>query len=259
MRISTYRFITIFSLGMLSSLALPKSLAQPAGVNPLGGSDATTAELAHGVKSAETVVWSVDFSHRTLVKSSQSSHTVDDFDRDGNLLIRQSIDSDNQLDSRVVFQYTDDGRKRVSTTYSKGDRSLQTLYAYTADGCLARMRFTDADAVTISTTEVSTTESYTVTLEQFNDSEKVRTTYYYDKNLHLTKVVRDNGLSTSDVSYALSYDGLPARASRVFSDGTRQTLTFSHDVDDHGNWTRRVTYVDGVAVELAERTIQYWE
>ncbi len=250
---SKYLLAITFSVGLFA-----KSLAQPAGVNPIGGSDAITAELAHGVHFAETVTWGVDFSHHTIVKTSQSSHTIDEYDENGCLLSRQSFDSDNQLDSRTVFQYTENGQKRVSTTYSKGDRSLQTLYAYTADGCLARMRFTDADAVTISTTEVSTAESYTVTLEQFNDSEKVRTTYYYDKNLHLTRLVRDNTLSTSDLSYALSYDGLPARATLVFPDGTRLTLTFTHDVDDHGNWIRRVTYIDGVAQHVTERTIKYW-
>ncbi len=257
MSLSKYIFAVAIPVGVCVSPL--NSQAQPAGVNPIGGSDALTAELAHGVHIAETVTWGVDFSHRTIVKSSQSSHTIDEYDRNGSLLTRQSLDSDDQLDARVVFQYTDEGQKRVSTTYSKGDRSLQTLYAYTADGCLARMRFTDADAVTISTTEVSTAESYTVTLEQFNDSEKVRTTYYYDKNLHLTRVVRDNGLSTSDLSYALSYDGLPARATLVSSDGSRQTLTFTHDVDDHGNWVRRVTYVDGVPQQVSERKIQYWQ
>lgn len=216
------------------------------------------AQLRGDISQAETTVWNVDFSRHTIVKSDQISHIVDQYDSEGQLTMRMNYDTDNQLDSKVIYQYTEEGHKRVSTTYSKtGNRTLQTLYAYTADGYLARMRFTDADAVTISTTEVGVTKSEAITLEMYNDSEKVRTTYSYDTNLNIIGIVRNDGNTKIETRYALAYNGLAARGTQTSSTGEKHTLTFEHEVDEHGNWTRKVTYIDGVATEVTERVITY--
>lgn len=244
---------------LLSALAAAPAAAQPFGVFPAGGSDAQVAELRGDVSTVETHVWQVDFSQRTIKKSGLIAHTIDNFTAGGMISTHIAYDTTDELDSKTIYQYNDDGTKRVSTTYSKtGERTLQTLYAYTADGFLARMRFTDADAVTISTTEIGTTATSTTTEELYNDSEKVRTTYSYDKDLNLIRTTRADGHTTSDKQLSLTYNGLPARGTYTTS-WSKSTLTFEHETDSRGNWTRRVTYVDGVATEVAERVITYAE
>lgn len=232
--------------------------AQPAGVNPLGWSDAATAQLRGAVAEVEATTWSVDFARRTVVKAAQTARTVDTYGEQGQILARQTFDSDGQPDAKTVYQYEPDGRKRVSTTYSAaGDRTLQTLYAYTADGCLARMRFTDADAVTISTTEVGTAERWAQTVELFKDGEKVTTTYIFDDNGRLAETRRSDGHFLSTLRHTMGLNGLPTRGVFVASDGRRATLTYEYETDGWGNWTLRTTYVDGVATELTERRLRY--
>lgn len=232
--------------------------AQPAGVNPLGWTDAATAQLRGAVAEVEATTWSVDFSRRTVVKAAQTAHTVDSYDERGQILLRQTFDADGQPDAKTIFQYEPDGRKRVSTTYSAaGERTLQTLYAYTADGSLARMRFTDADAVTISTTEVGTAERWVQTAELFKDGEKVTTTYVFDDKGRLAEMRRIDGRSSSTLCHTMGLSGLPTRGAYVFPDGRRAALTYEYDTDECGNWTRRTTYVDGVATEQTERRLRY--
>ncbi|MDD7724593.1 MAG: hypothetical protein PUJ24_02890 [Bacteroidales bacterium] len=235
------------------------ALAQPAGVCPMGATDVATAQLRGRVMTVECETWSVDFSRHTVVKSDKTAHTVVKYGERGELTMTTAYDADGQMDSKTIYQYGDDGRKRVSTTYSaKGDRTLQTLYAYTADGYLARMRFTDADAVTISTTEVGTAAGWSQTSELFGDGERVLTTYTYDDQTRLAQKEVDNGNATSTLRLTMGLDGLPSRGTYTTSDGRRQTLTFEHEKDSAGNWTRRVTYVDGTATEVAERKIEYY-
>lgn len=252
----TLRNLSLWAL-LCGAMALDAQ-AQPIGVFPEGGNDAQAAQLADYPASAETWIWSVDYSHHTVVKKDFISHIIDEYDSNGMETTRYCYDTSDQLDSKTIFQYTDNGQKRVSTTYSKtGERTLQTLYAYTADGYLARMRFTDADAVTISTTEVGIANGSTTTQEIYNDSEKVTTTYFYDKSNRLTRIVKTDGQTTSDMKLALTYSGLPARGNYSTSSGVQQAYTYEHKVDGHGNWIRKVTYVDGQATEVAERRITY--
>ncbi len=250
----------LLTMLMAAASLCDTALAQPAGVNPEGATDLMTAQLAGGVTSVKSITWSVDYSRHTVVKAQQTVCTADTYGPDGNIRTRQTFDADGQPDTKTIFQYTDSGEKRVSTTYSAtGERTLQTLYAYTADGFLARMRFTDAAAVTISTTEVSVMPTWTQTAELFKDGEKVVTTYTYDANLRLIGISKKDGLSHSELKLSLGYDGLPARGTYSASFGHKATMTYEHTVDSHGNWTRRVTYADGVATEVTERTIEYLE
>ena len=92
----------------------------------------------------------------------------------------------------------------------------------------------------------------------FGDGERVLTTYTYDDQTRLAQKVVDNGNATSTLRLTMGLDGLPSRGTYTTSDGRRQTLTFEHEKDSAGNWTRRVTYVDGTATEVAERKIEYY-
>ncbi|MGN0028807.1 MAG: hypothetical protein ACI35Q_03630 [Marinilabiliaceae bacterium] len=241
----------------LAILLSGNAVAQPFGVFPAGGCDAQAAQIKGDAEKVETRIWEVDFTQRTIKKAQLISHTVDYYTANGMISTHIAYDTGDEMDSKTIYQYSDDGNKRVSTTYSKtGERTLQTLYAYTADGYLARMRFTDADAVTISTTEVGITAESATTEEVYNDSERVRATYYYDKKHNLTRIVKDDGHTTSDQKFVLTYDGLPARGSYV-TPFEKNAMTFEHETDEYGNWTRRVTYIDGVATEVAERNITY--
>lgn len=244
---------------VLAACAVEIAVAQPAGVCPLGATDVVTAQLVGKVSSVECTTWHVDFSRHTIVKDGQASHTIDRYMEDGRIESSVSMDADGLVDTKTIYQYDDEGRKRVSTTYSAaGDRTLQTLYAYTADGCLARMRFTDADAVTISTTEVGTATGWSQTAELFNDGEKVVTTYTYDDRTRLSARTSDDGHMSSTLRLTMGLDGLPSRGSYSTSDGRKQTITFEHEKDVQGNWTRRVTYIDGKATELSVRKITYY-
>lgn len=236
------------------------AVAQPAGVNLAGVSDRVTNQLVGPVSQVDAVTWRVDFSRRTLDKAEQTAHAVDSYDAKGNMLTTQTYDADGQPNAKTIYQYHPDGRKRVSTTYQKeGERTLQTLYAYTADGYLARMRFTDADATTISTTEVSTSDEWTQIAELFSDSEQVTTTFYYDSSRRLVRLTRADGHSSSDLRLRYGSAHAPTKASYSTSDGTKRTITYDHSFDERGNWTKRITYVDGRATEITERVISYAE
>lgn len=246
------------ALGVACAAVSVAAVAQPAGVNPLGWTDAATAQLRGAVAEVEATTWSVDFSRRSVVKAAQTARTADTYDERGFILVRKTFDSDGLPDAKTVYQYEPDGRKRVATTYSAaGDRTLQTLYAYTADGCLARMRFTDADAVTISTTEVGTAERWVQTAELFKDGEKVTTTYVFDDKGRLAEIRRDDGSFSSTLRHTMGLGGLPVRGAYSASDGRRAALAYEHETDEMGNWTRRTTYVDGIATELTERRLRY--
>lgn len=228
--------------------------AQPPGVSPLGVSDAVTAQLSGNVSSVRLTAWNVDFSRHTIERAEQVADARTTYDGNGMVSEQTRYDADGQLASRTVYQYDGPARKRVATTYDRrGERTLQTLYAYTADGALARMRLTDARAVTISTTEVSTADNYTETLETYNDGEQLRTRYEYDPAHHLLRVTSND----ADTRFRLDRGGLPAKAAKNAAGKPQQAITYLHERDQQGNWTQRITFVDATPTRLEHRDITY--
>lgn len=249
------RHIVLLAFVMMPALVI----AQPAGVAPLNATHAAAAQLVGDVHTVETTTWQVDYSRHTIAKGAQTAHTISTYSRDGLIEQTSTFDTDNQLDTKTIYQYDDKRQLRVSTTYdAKGNRTLQTLYAYTADGCLARMRFTDADAVTISTTEVGTANNWAQTSEQFNDGEKIVSTYTYDNKTRLTTIATDDSHTSTTTRITMGLDALPTRATFSTSDGRRQTMTYQHEVDERGNWTREITSIDDTPTTLSVRTVGYY-
>lgn len=245
-----------FLASLLFSLA-PK--AQPPGVCPLHASDAATAQLIGRVKEVRLTAWVVDFSRHTIETGAQQTSCKTLYSEHGDVLEQLYYDADQQLDAHVLFQYDDAGRKRVSTTYDRhGERTLQTLYAHTADGALARMRLTDARAVTISTTEVSVAPTWTETLETYNDGETLRTRYDYDTAGHLLRFASSSPSTNTETRYRLDAAGQPIKASRQAAGKQQQAITFLHERDQTGNWTQRITFVNSTPVLLTKRTIVYY-
>lgn len=261
-RMKRWVLVALAVMGLDLSMCLGFDLcelrAQPAGVNLEGRSDRFTAQLQGNVATVDETTWKIDYSRRTLERAEQTSHATDSFNVKGNILWRKTFDEDGLQESHTIYQYDEKGQKRVSTTYSRtGERALQTLYAYTVDGFLARMRFTDADATTISTTEVGIADFWTETVEMYKDGEKVSTIYHYDNEIRLDRVSRNDGHISTEMRYRYVVGKLPSRGTYTTSDGRKYSMTYEYETDEAGNWTRMVTYVDGRATEERVRTITY--
>ncbi len=232
--------------------------AQRHGVNPLGASDRATDQLLGNVESYSERVIAIDYSRRVVEEGAFIAASEHTYDEAGNILTEKTFDEMGMMLTKTIHQYTD-GVKSVSTTYDSQDtRTLQTLYAFTADGVCARMRFTDAIGVTISTSEVSHKESWACNEETFADGENVKTEYFFSASLRLTKIRRESDSDGKrETIITLDTNGFPRRAV-VKSKTGRDTLEYSYEYDKTGNWTRRQTSLNGVPHEIATRTYVYF-
>lgn len=236
--------------------------AQAHGVNPIGYSDAKTDQIKGAVKQYTETNYQVDYSRHVVENGAFISSIERSYDRNGQIETEKTYDNDGHKLTGTLYQYKD-SIKSVSTTHdAKGERTLQTLYLFTADGLCARMRFTDAIGVTISTTEVSHGENWSSATEYFKDGETTRTTYRYDNYGNITSIEMD-GDSKSETSYSYPILGdrtkrLPGKATKK-ENKSKTIYVFTYETDNMGNWTKRITYVEDMPVEVAYRKIEYWQ
>jgi len=247
---------------VLMAMGFVSASAQAHGVNPLGYSDATTDQIKGNVKCYVETTYQVDYSRHVVENGAFVSSIERCYDNNGQILSERTYDSDGQKLTGTLYQYKD-SVKSVSTTHdAKGERTLQTLYLFTADGVCARMRFTDAIGVTISTTEVSHGKNWSSASEYFKDGESIKKTYKYDNYGNILSIEID-GDSKSETEY--TYPLLGERTKRLPSKATKKenkskiTYVFTYETDNNGNWTKRVTEVDDTPIEVAYREITYWE
>lgn len=236
--------------------------AQTHGVNPKGYSDAKTDHLKGNVRMYTEKTYIVDYTRHVIENGDFVSCIERTYDADGAIQTERTYDADGQKLTGTLYQYKD-SVKSVSTTHdAQGVRTLQTLYLFTADGYCARMRFTDAIGVTISTTEVSHGDNWASATEYFKDGEAITSTYTYDTHGNIQSIeIKGDSKSTTTYSYPLIADKtkrLPTKAIKK-DNKNKTTYVFTYETDGQGNWTRRITTIDGTPSEVAYREITYWE
>lgn len=239
-------------------VATSLSHAQRPSVNPIGLSDSKTDQLRGQVEQVLERTVSVDYSRHTVEPGEFISSFERNYSLEGAVTKDVTYDEAGLLLTRTIYQYSE-GRKTVSTTYdANGNRTLQTLYAFTADGHCARMRFTDAIGVTISTSEVSHTALWASDNEVFADGEKVNREYFYNEQYRLLKITsQSDSDGVSETTYTLDAQGFPRRAQQK-SANAKHTIEYEYTIDEQQNWIRRVTTIDGRPAEITTRTILYY-
>ncbi len=234
--------------------------AQVAGVCPLGASDRLTNQLFGPVHTSHTTTWSVDFSRHVVQKAEQKRARLQEYDASGNILSEQSLDSDGQPLSRTDYVYVANQKSVATTNGFDGTFyvSSRTHYTYSPSGNLVSLLSVDKDSTIISTSSVTLSSSQTIVTESFPDGETITTTFSYDSQFRLQNILRSDGKQTSEMKFKLSSDGVPVKGVYRSSDGSKKTITSEYVFDSHGNWTRRVVYVDGKPFELSERRLTYY-
>ncbi len=246
-------------LAIIASLCISTiTSAQRHGVNPLGTSDRTVDQLIGKVKSYSERVIAIDYSRRTIENGPFIGASEHVYDERGNILTEQTFDADGLSLTKTIHQYAN-GVKNVSTTYNaQGNRTLQTLYAFTADSICARMRFTDAIGVTISTSELSHKADWACDEETFADGENVKREYFFNSEMRIVKIVKTSDSDgKSEATITLNQNGFPQKM-QVKSKTESSTLEYSYEYDDKGNWTKRQTTLNGTPTEIATRSYVYF-
>ena len=231
--------------------------AQRFGVNCSGATDCETAQLYGSVQKVTERVYKIDFSQREIRKGENLSVYAVEFNEDGSVRGEQTFDAAGELLSKTIYQYKD-SMKSVSTSYdATGTRTLQTLYANTADGVVARMRYTDAIGITISTSEVSHMPQWAAISESFNDGEKVILEYFYNENRRLVRELKSSNNIVTERVLTLDNAGQPRKA--VEKENRRKTTyEYEHKLDSHNNWIQRIVRRNGEPMQLVEREIVYF-
>lgn len=246
-----------FLFVLLFSLLTANVIAQRFGVNPLRTSDRSTYQLYGKVSQITEQTYKVDYTRRIVEKGDFVSSILMKFSFDGSITEEQSFDDSGELLSKTIYQYKD-SLKSVSTTYdASGTRTLQTLYANTADGVVARMRYTDAIGITISTSEVSHKKNWAAIEENFNDGEFVKTEYFYNSDMRLDKIIKKSGSDVSERVFVLDANGNP-RKEISKQNGKKTILEYQYKTDDYGNWIERLISSNGKVLEQTKREIVYF-
>lgn len=249
------RISHIFSLLLVISSATAS--AQRFGVGPLNTTDCEMLQFNGQVNEVNEQTYQIDYSRHTIQKGTFVSSRKICFFQNGDVNNEMSYDQTGELLSKTIYQYKD-SLKSVSTTYNTlGERTLQTLYANTADGVVARMRYTDAIGVTISTSEISHKTNWSAINETFNDGEKVLTEYFYNVNKRLTKISMTSNGNVAERIFTLDTDG-NIKKEQTKENGKRVTYEYEYTLDSQKNWIRRIASKNGTPIEITERTIIYY-
>lgn len=229
--------------------------AQQPGINPKNMSDCRTAQFKGNVATVHETITAIDYSHRTIKLGDVMNSSKYYYNENGDITKEERYDGNGLLVQKTIYQYKD-GLKSVSTTYDASDiRTLQTLYANTADGFCARLRCTDAIGVTISTSEISIKENWTKQSEEFNDGEIVDSEWFYNAKGELIKTT-SKGQGTNSIStITLNKEGFPSKMV-IKNNGTRTTYEYTYgNISPEGNWLEMIVYKDGTPIEKRERII----
>lgn len=245
-----------FSL-ILFSVCSVIAIAQRPGVNPLFISDMRTDQFFGKVHTVTEQTFKINYERRVIEQGEFVGATTRIYNSDGSIATETTNDESDELLTRTIYQYAN-GVKSVSTTYSaNGSRTLQTLYAFTADSVCARMRCTDAIGVTFCTAEISHKTNWAMIEESFADGENVSTEYFYDTNYRLTKIIANSNGNRRETQFTLDANGHPRR-SVAKGQGRKITTDYTYTLDSQGNWTERIATVNGVPTEIAKRVIEYY-
>lgn len=237
--------------------------AQIPGVNPVGYTDLDIDQLYGEVVSVRERTFGAKMERRVVMEDMFIACTERNYDERGNVVSDVAYDADDLIITTTIYQYSDGLKSVTMTRNAAGTPTLQTIYTMDADSMCISMRFTDAIGVTISTSEIVRDGNESTVYEQFSDGERVSTEYYYNSSKRLSKKVvtvferiGDMGDVKSTTSLSLDRNGHPSKA--VVKDGSGKiTYTYEYEVDEKKNWTKRVTFKDGMPVEMAYRTLEY--
>lgn len=254
-----YNSIHRFTLLIASLATAIITTSQTRGVNPLGMSDRAVAQLKGNVNITYETIYNVDYSRHTADKGDFIISTETTYNQDGDIQTERTFDVDGMKTTGTLYQYRN-GRKHVTTTKdAQGTRTLQMLYSYDDDKNESFMRFTDAIGVTISTLSVTHGEQQAqVTERYYKDGESITTLYEYDKNGCLKKITKTEAEKTTITTFSIKKNNLPSK-SVTKSDNETTTTKYEYIIDDNGNWTQCITYINGKPVTIAERRIVYFQ
>lgn len=229
--------------------------AQQPGINPKNMTDCRTAQLKGNVACVTETSTAIDFSRHTIELGPTIGITKHYYDSVGNISKEERFDGNGLLIQKTIYQYKD-GLKHVTTTYDASDvRTMQMLYANTADGFCARIRCTDAIGVTISTSEISIYDNKTKQTEEFQDGEVVDTEWFYNVKGELIKCVSSGQETNSTSTYSINENGFPTKCI-VKSNNARIVYEYKYGkISPEGNWLDCMIYKNGVPIEKCERVI----
>lgn len=256
----------ILFLIFLVSVSVVSAQQIPHGVCPVGLSDRQTDGFHSAVKQCTETIFEVEVERDLEKKGAQTSCIELIYDENGNVQSRRTFDSDGHKLTGTLYQYRD-GKKYVATTRdANGKRTLQTLYEQNDSNNLCTlMRMTDAIAITISTMRVRHEKNYVRTTETYHDGEVINTDYYFNKNGTLRTICKDGDVAqTITLSYGfkplamIKKQLLPTRKI-ILENGQAKVYQYQYEVDAYGEWTKRTTFSNGKAIEIAERVIEYWQ
>lgn len=250
------KLITTIITSILTTISLA---AQQPGINPKNLSDCRTAQLKGHVAIVSETTTTIDYSRHTIEYGDVKHIIKRYYSDDGSITKEERLDGNGLLIQKTIYQYKD-GLKSVSTTYDASNtRTLQTLYANTADGFCARLRCTDAIGVTISTSEISVKEDWTKQTEEFNDGEVVNTEWLYNAKGELIKIT-SKGHGTSSVStISINDNGHPEKCI-VKNNGKRSIIEYSYGkLSPEGNWLEQTISENGTPTEYKTRVITLHE
>lgn len=236
------------------------------GIAPKGYSDCMTNLFHSKVKSCTEKTYAADFSRHIAEKGYLTNCVEKTYDENGNILTERTFDESGEKLTGTLYQYRD-SMKYVTTTHNaQGARTLQILYEENSDGQCTKMRMTDAFAITICVTRIRHEENYVKTTDTYTDGEIVNTEYIFNKDKTLSQIIKDGDYGhTTTLSYGIKVANVfgqqyhPKKMTIESNNGEKTIYNYEYEVDSHAEWKRRITYCDGKAIEITERTIEYWE
>ncbi|MDO4461922.1 MAG: hypothetical protein Q4C30_05415 [Bacteroidia bacterium] len=232
-------------------------------VAPIGMSDRNNAQLYGEVIKIEESIYKVDFSRRVIDKGEFINRHIVTYNSIGNELSDVKLDTDGTEAGKTITQYNTDGFKRVTTEYNEvGERIMQTLYLFTADGLCANMRLTDAMAITMATSEVShgnNWASISTTYVGAFGNDNAESKFEYNENGRIIKATITSSDNTTVKLAKLDSLGHPKSIQTIVNGKTESKKTYKYVLDEYNNWTERVEYIDNKPVEIRYRSIEYSE
>ncbi|MCQ2214907.1 MAG: hypothetical protein MJZ31_03195 [Bacteroidales bacterium] len=232
-------------------------------VAPIGMSDSDNAQLYGKVHTVKESVFTVDYSRNVIDKGEFINSHITTYNSFGNEESVVKLDAEGAEVGKSITQYNEDRFKRVTTEYNElGERIMQTLYSFTADGVCAQMRLTDAMAITMATAEVSHGDNWAsigiTYVGPFGD-ESSESRFEYNSLGRIEKSTIKAEGSIAVKLAKLDSNGYPKIIVTTVNGKTESKRSYKYVLDSNNNWTERIEYADNKPVEIRYRTIEYFK
>ena len=217
-------------------------------------------------------------------------HTIFTYDENGNM-IEENAYVDEGLNSKVKFEYDDDGNQIGFYTYqSDGSLQLKGTYKYDDDGNKIEFRRYIAEMESEFKKTYEYDDDGNMIVENSFDSEgeiNKKRTYEYDKNGNKIQFIlfSSDGSMSSKSNYEYDRNGNRTQEIRYKADGSLsekktykyddngnlieensihssgeiyENWSYEYDYDKKGNWVKRIDFSNGVPKFLLLREYEYF-